>query len=72
MTLSKKQKIILWVTVILIVIFLGLHTKKFSYNFYALYWYGIDIGRGTIGLYKYQMAIATLLIGFALLMTGKK
>ena len=77
--MNTKQKIILWVFVILIVIFLGLQS---SWNgmWTDLTFYGFTWGAtGTmgkwvsIGYYKYQLIIATLLIGLAsFLSMGKK
>lgn len=43
MKLSKKQKIILWVTVILIVIFLGLHSERVGQTKTVLSLYGYRI-----------------------------
>ncbi|MHC4123962.1 MAG: hypothetical protein ACYSSI_10345 [Planctomycetota bacterium] len=77
----RKQKIILWVTVILIVIFLGLETggehkpgsRKYLGSPYTFF-YGINLGSfyTPFAHYKYQLIVATLLIGLALFMTVKK
>ena len=78
--LSKKQTIILWVTVILIVIFLGLSpdgpvairgATPYGTSLYGMYLGTIGIAHW-IFLYKYQLIVATLLIGFALFITAKE
>ena len=106
MELSMKRKIILWVTVILIVIFLGLETGySYKKECSTLTFYGFSIGSNKpfwgelewnkkakddnkllykimygrnianavyLGNYKYQLIVATLLIGLALFMTVKR
>lgn len=105
MSFSVKQKITLWTTAILIILFMGLSTKMndeemegyWRYHQRILYLYGHGIGlsaegftfwkkegmepinlkRGVyflypIGYYKYQVIIATFLIGLALFITLTK
>ena len=113
MTLRTKRLIILWATVTLIIIFLGLKTElygqKNTYSSLKLYGFELGItitdplvekivrldpkvneqykevtkgqpwGRSKIigklayaGRYKYQLIVATFLIGFALYVSVKK
>jgi len=81
MALSTKHKIIIWVTVALIVVFLGLKTEitKSSWVESSLLFYGFHIGDVSgigslvyLGQYKYSLAIGAFLIGLALLMTVRK
>ena len=83
MSKMKIGQIIIWATVIIIVLLLGLHTEAGkvlnagegwleSSMPPSLYWYGVSIGTGTIGYYKYPLCLSVLLIGFAVFMTLKK
>ena len=75
MKLSTKQIIILWFTVLFVIIFLGL-TSIEAYGHKDLVFYGITLlttaYKGSLvhlGDYKYQLIVATLLIGTALIIT---
>ena len=84
MKLSTKRIIILWVTVLVVVVLLGLDGVEeqrigVTYRFTRLYGFkiapaveGRPSGIVMIGHYKYQLIVATLLIGLALFMTLKE
>ena len=84
MTLSTKQKIILWVTVLLIVVFLGLshelilkpngqYTGKGYLTSYGFKLLRVPDSSAAYNIteYKYHLIIATLLIGLALFISVK-
>ena len=83
-TLSTKQKGIIWITVFFVVFFLGLDTNSVATSYYPAYvsLYGINIWKTwdkTSGFfllympdYKYELIVATLVICLAGILTSKK
>ena len=82
MPLSTKRLIILWATVLLITVFLGLQEwedaiLKEPYLYIAWYGFGnlkVPTSSPLLNFprYQYQLIVVTLLIGFALLMAVER
>jgi hypothetical protein len=86
MTLSTKQKWIIWITVFFVVFFLGLNTNEGAPSSYPGYvdLYGITIWRTLnrtsqfffilyrMSLNQYELIVATLVICLAGILTSKK
>jgi len=78
MTLSKKQKIIIWITVLFIIILFGLEYSSGIIGS-SLDWYGLELNIQTapdfvveLAEHKYPLLVAVLIIGLTGVLTSKK